>query len=107
MLDNFTFGLYIFAVGMVTLFAALALLILMIRLLDWLFSAEKEPAGQFSMQDEIITEEVGADTPSEEMEKLAVAMAVAIALVDQEDEPEWHSGLGELLEGPAGRYWNA
>ncbi|MBN2501583.1 MAG: OadG family protein [Anaerolineales bacterium] len=106
-MDNFTFGLYIFAVGMVTLFVALALLVLMIRLLDRLFSAEKEPAGGFSMQDEIITEVAKVDTSPEEIEKLAVAMAVAIALVDQQDEPEWHSGLGELLEGPAGRYWNA
>lgn len=106
-MDNFTFGLYIFAVGMVTLFAALGLLILMIRLLDWLFSAERKPAGGFSMQDEVITEVAEVDPSSEELEKLAVAMAVAIALVDQEDEPEWHPGLGELLEGPAGRYWNA
>lgn len=87
-MDHLQDGLMIFVVGMVILFLALWLLILIIRLLEWVFRDK----GKVSTKDEAVDE-----STQEEQEALAAALAVGILLLDFDPEIEMHPGLGDRL----------
>lgn len=92
-------GINIFLIGMGVLFAALGLLMLIIYLLGWIFkdrSAEvpAEPGRTADIHDH----------DEDQLEELAVALAVGVSLLDVPGDD--YPGLGLELERPPGRWWN-
>lgn len=82
---DFYIGLQISLAGLLVTFMALGLLILLIRLLVWLFPVRVRAKG--------------ADEEERLREESAVALAVAVSLLENDDGPaDRDPSLGKLLE---------
>jgi Na+-transporting methylmalonyl-CoA/oxaloacetate decarboxylase gamma subunit len=93
-LDNVLQGVYIGIIGMGVLFASLGLLIGLISLLNRLFRLPMIESSAAPAVDDIT---------ADQQQELAVALAVAICLLDQGDE--YDPSLGQRLECPPGGWW--
>lgn len=100
-MENIMLGVEIFILGMVILFAALGLVVVFISVLDRLFPARRAAPQTL----EPVPSEPEPQVDSQRLEEMAVAMAVAICLVEREEELV-QPGLGERLEQPHGPWWS-
>lgn|GEM_PF-2986661 len=93
-MDNVLQGVYIGIIGMGVLFASLGLLIGLISLLNRLFRLPPLEGGAETAAD---------DATAGQQQELAVALAVAICLLDQSDD--YGPSLGQGLERPPRGWW--
>lgn len=92
-------GLTLSALGLGITFTALGLLIGLIYLLQALFSPRPKPAASAP------TVGPPPDVSQKEIEKLAVAMAVATCLLEDDLADAANVSLGQSLERGHGRWW--
>ena len=92
-------GLTLSALGLGITFTALGLLIGLIYLLQALFSPKPKPAPV------VAATPVQSGESQTEIEKLAVAMAIATCLLEDDLAEAANQSLGQSLERGHGRWW--
>ncbi|GEM_PF-6579127 len=97
-LGDIIFGVELLVVGMVILFAAMALLILIMVVLGHIFRTRREGSDTHELE---ITEAVGED------KEIVAIIAVALAKARSFDLPRGErSGLGAFLKTGRGLWWS-
>lgn len=90
--SDIVIGLRLSAIGLTVTFAALGILIVVMLLLLRIFPAKKPPAAE-------LDETGSVDADRQQLEEMAVALAVGISLLDRDSAlMQQDLNLGRLLE---------